>query len=592
VGAVLVCAAACGLLSSPPAGATTTWLAPATISELGENGAHPQVAVDPQQDAAAVWERYPPNLGANYLVRAALAPASAWLPALTLSEAGGDATAPQVTVDAQGQASAVWTRFNGTNYIAQVASTGAGFAWQPSTNLSEAGHEAHEPGVASDPQGDSVAIWRLGEGAEATVQAAFRPAGGTWQPAVNLSEPGVESGSPRVAIDAEGEAVAVWTRSNGPGEIIQSAWKARAGTWHAAVNLSEGAASSPQVTLNPSGRAIAVWVRAGTIQAAAGSAGGAWQAAINVSEPGQNARAPRVAVDAAGDAVVVWERPSGATEVIQTATMSAGGAWQAATTLSSAGAGEQAPALAMDPQGDAAAIWTAVSGLNNEIIQSAAKPAGQSWEAPANLSEPAGAGLNPQIAVGPFGHAVAIWVEDAPALLGAIQTTRGTIAPTPAVCSCAVHPTPAPVVSNLRESHRRWREGTSLASISRNRRHGHARKRAAPLGTTVTFSLNEPATVTFSFSRGRAGHRFGQLCVAGSRSHHEGRACTHSVVAGTVSFAGRAGLNRVSFEGRISHSKALAPGSYTLTVRATNATGASAARSLKFTIVRSPGKHR
>jgi hypothetical protein len=55
---------------------------------------------------------------------------------------------------------------------------------------------------------------------------------------------------------------------------------------------------------------------------------------------------------------------------------------------------------------------------------------------------------------------------------------------------------------------------------------------------------------------------------------------------GTLAFAGQAGANKLSFQGRISTSKKLGLGGYTLVLTAANAAGRSASRSLSFTIVK------
>ena len=56
---------------------------------------------------------------------------------------------------------------------------------------------------------------------------------------------------------------------------------------------------------------------------------------------------------------------------------------------------------------------------------------------------------------------------------------------------------------------------------------------------------------------------------------------------GTLSFMGHNGTNKVVFQGRISRSKKLKPGLYTLIITATNSAGArSTPVTLRFTIVR------
>jgi hypothetical protein len=58
------------------------------------------------------------------------------------------------------------------------------------------------------------------------------------------------------------------------------------------------------------------------------------------------------------------------------------------------------------------------------------------------------------------------------------------------------------------------------------------------------------------------------------------------VIRGTLTFAGHVGLNRVSFQGRLSRTRRLALGRCTLTIRAQNAGLPSPPATLHFKIVR------
>jgi N-acetylneuraminic acid mutarotase len=146
-----------------------------------------------------------------------------------------------------------------------------------------------------------------------------------------------------------------------------------------------------------------------------------------------------------------------------------------------------------------------------------------------------------------------------------------------------------PSITRLSQLHRRWREGGAIARVSDKRtearaRRGHARE---ALGTTFTFVLNEQATVTFTFTEEVSGRRQGHDCLASSRKDRRGRTCTRSVVRGTLTFAGRAGENTVRFQGRVSRTAKLPPGSYTLQVAAVNAARERgvAARGLRFSVL-------
>ena len=143
-------------------------------------------------------------------------------------------------------------------------------------------------------------------------------------------------------------------------------------------------------------------------------------------------------------------------------------------------------------------------------------------------------------------------------------------------------PTPHPTGTSrnvCRASAPSWREGGRLAQVSR------ARKRLPPLGTTFSFALSEEAAVSFSFTQRLTGREVGRRCVAKSRGNAKRERCKRTAAPDTLSFHGHGGTNQVVFQGRVSRSKKLAPGRYTLTIVATNSEAAhSKPASLSFTI--------
>jgi hypothetical protein len=104
-----------------------------------------------------------------------------------------------------------------------AAPAGAAPAWLSPVNLSAVGENAEAPQVAVDPQGNAVALWERSNGTNEIIQGAVRPAGGVWQEPVSLSAAGEEAFDPQVTVDPQGNAVAVWERPNGTNEIIQGA---------------------------------------------------------------------------------------------------------------------------------------------------------------------------------------------------------------------------------------------------------------------------------------------------------------------------------------------------------------------------------
>jgi Domain of unknown function DUF11 len=136
---------------------------------------------------------------------------------------------------------------------------------------------------------------------------------------------------------------------------------------------------------------------------------------------------------------------------------------------------------------------------------------------------------------------------------------------------------PAPSISGASASPKTWRLGSALPRFSRK----------APIGTTIRFKLSQPAKATLTFSQPRTGRKVGRRCVATTRRNRRRPRCTIPNVRGTLTFNGHAGTNKVRFQGRLSRTKRLKPGRYTLTITAADSAGnRSSAKTVSFTILR------
>jgi len=134
------------------------------------------------------------------------------------------------------------------------------------------------------------------------------------------------------------------------------------------------------------------------------------------------------------------------------------------------------------------------------------------------------------------------------------------------------------VVSHPTQSHKVWRRGSHLISTARRR---------PPVGTTFKFTLDKPALVRLDFTQKVPGRKAGGRCVAQNRHNRHHRRCTRTVVRGTFSFLGHAGTDSVRFQGRVTPSKKLKPGRYTLVITAiTPGALTTTSRKLTFTIAR------
>jgi YVTN family beta-propeller protein len=161
----------------------------------------------------------------------------------------------------------------------------------------------------------------------------------------------------------------------------------------------------------------------------------------------------------------------------------------------------------------------------------------------------------------------------------ATHTVTITAASTKSMLSTSATLGAAPTVTQATQSHAIWREGDAPANFARNKQ-----KQTPPLGTTFSFALNEPAHVRFAFTHKLTGRKAKGSCAAPTKRNARKPACTRTVTAGTLSFTGHAGVNKVAFQGRLSGSHRLTPGRYRLSITATTATGTSHPVSLRFTI--------
>ncbi len=144
-------------------------------------------------------------------------------------------------------------------------------------------------------------------------------------------------------------------------------------------------------------------------------------------------------------------------------------------------------------------------------------------------------------------------------------------------------PLTAPVLSSVSQSAKRWREGKLLAKLSSS---GPKGKKRLPVGTTFSFKLDQPARVSFTFTKTVGGRKVGKRCVAQTKRNKHKRRCRRTIVAGALSVAAHAGANKLRFQGLISRHRKLRPGSYTLLLSATASAKRSRTAKLSFTIVR------
>ena len=118
-----------------------------------------------------------------------------------------------------------------------------------------------------------------------------------------------------------------------------------------------------------------------------------------LSTTGQDASDPCIAIDPSGNALALWVESG----IVMSSSGTQGGGWDTAEAISSTTA--SFPQVAMDGSGNAIAVW-----VENGVVRAKNKPVGQSWsgtETPLSLS----GATAPQIAMNANGDAIAVWLS-------------------------------------------------------------------------------------------------------------------------------------------------------------------------------------
>src|SRR5689334_11251507 len=105
-----------------------------------------------------------------------------WTPPVAVSAIAPGRTEAKVAVHRFGTATPGWTESDGSNIVVRASTRPPGGVWQavPDT-LSLSGEDANSPQIAIDINGNATAVWVRFDGSDFVIQASTRPFGGSWQ---------------------------------------------------------------------------------------------------------------------------------------------------------------------------------------------------------------------------------------------------------------------------------------------------------------------------------------------------------------------------------------------------------------------------
>lgn len=335
-----------GFFANPvAANGTPGWDTAALIEtdDIG-NAFQPDIVMDIDGNAIAVWSQWDGSRMSLFANRFEIG--IGWgMPELIENNNSGDARAPQVTINNNGSATVVYEQLEGwirTDIWANRydAATGWGTAELIETNDSG---DAYLPQVAMGDNGNAIAVWQHSNGSGWNIWANLYEAGIGWGTAELIkTNDSVDARYPQLAMDGNGNAIAVWQQNDGFLNNI-SANRYEVGIGWGTAELIEtndsGFANYPMVAMDDNSNAIVVWSHwdgwiRNDIWANRYDAATGWGTAELIETNNSGfAENPRVAMDSNGNAIAVWSQYDGLRNNISANRYEVGIGWGNATFI-------------------------------------------------------------------------------------------------------------------------------------------------------------------------------------------------------------------------------------------------------------------
>ncbi|GEM_PF-1169816 len=395
----------------------------ATLVELNEiaSADSPVIAMDAQGNAMAVWRMFEGGIGnlrASYRI-----PGVGWGDAVLLeSRDDGHAVSPRVAMNPSGEVLVVWIQTDGiANSVWAKRFTPDG-GWEPEELIETQAGEAKAPDIAMDSKGNAIVVWQQNNAGRWEIWANhYRPkASFGWGSARRLDKGSGDATRPRIAMDGEGNAMVVWQQpNNGTPDIMARRYEAGASSWGEisfVENETLEESSRPQVAMDDAGNAIAVWFHwdGWNVRPWANryTPGDGWGTAADIGpDEGRIINQIRVAMNAAGEAMVVWGHEVDSRSDIWANRYSPDSGWGKPQRIETNAGGAGYAQVVVDAAGNALVVWRQTDGWQQSIWANRYL-AGRGW-GQAELLENShqGEANHPQIAMDAAGNAIAVWIQ-------------------------------------------------------------------------------------------------------------------------------------------------------------------------------------
>src|SRR5256886_10826615 len=185
-----------------------------------------KLAVNQNGDAMAVWQQGDSSGVLSIWANRYNAASGRWRTATLIESNAGKAFLPHVGMDDNGNAIAVWVQNDGTYDSMWANRYVAGQGWGTPELIETNTGDADFARVAVNGNGVAVALWKQSNGVNHDIWSNIYVPGQGWGTATLMEANPNDGSEPWVAVDKNGNAMAVWRQYKG-GEPDPSIWARR-----------------------------------------------------------------------------------------------------------------------------------------------------------------------------------------------------------------------------------------------------------------------------------------------------------------------------------------------------------------------------
>ncbi len=235
---------------------------PFYVSRAGFYAYSPHIATDEKGNSVAVWNEC---VGNHHLLLArSTHQTGKWSRPRLLSQEEGQNTDFQWAIQGNGKGGiAVWTHQTKGSRSVEAALMNERGEWSPPAPLSTADITTYEPQIACNPKGEAVAIWRCRkqDRAPSSIQVTTLSSKSLAGSVSTLSTEGEDTSFPRIVIDNQGNACAVWCQLDGGNYLIYGSHRNKEGEWSNPECLTPNMENcyEPNFSFNEKGNLFLVW---------------------------------------------------------------------------------------------------------------------------------------------------------------------------------------------------------------------------------------------------------------------------------------------------------------------------------------------